>query len=368
MSYKLQYIDGLKPKAKWYFSFGNTLHSTVERFFKVRTPPPPSLEELLQFYEENWLSQGFASAEDEAKHKEYGRQILKRFWEIHAPDFKMPVALERRFMLDIEGIKLLGFIDRVDKLESGGLSIVDYKTNQELFTADYLKNNLQLTIYQMAAEQTWNLPVEKLTLYHLRSNTPQTTLPRGENQIKETQQLVVDVADNIIKGNFPATENDYCPCDFAEHCPYYRHQFIIAAPQPDVQKPLPGIAVAEAVERYAAIDAQVKDLQEDLEEIRQTIISYCQAEGLNRVFGSEHEITYRIMEKTGFNEDEVKAILEPEGWWEKVLGFDPARLKELLADKTISADIKKKIESLQRIVSTYPQLRLKKHATEEEQE
>jgi hypothetical protein len=269
-------------------------------------------------------------------------------------------------MLDIEGIKLLGYIDRVDKLDNGGLSIVDYKTNQELFTTDYLKNNLQLTIYQMAAEQTWNFPVEKLTLYHLRTNTPQTCPPRGETQINEARQLVLDVAENIAKGIFPATENDYCPCDFPEHCPYYRHQYITAAPQADVQKPLPSIAAAEAVERYAAIDAQLKELQAELEEIRPTIINYCQAEGLNRVFGSEHEITYKLMEKTGFNEAEVRAILEPAGWWEKVLGFDPARLKELLGDKAVSADIKKKIKSLQRVVSTYPQLRLRKRELEEE--
>ncbi len=339
----------------------------MEQFFKVRTPPPPSLEEMLQFYEDNWLSQGFESPEDELKHKEYGKEILKRFWEIHVPSFRIPVALERRFFLDIEGIKLMGFIDRVDKLESGGLSIIDYKTNQELFTTEYLANNLQLTIYQMAAEQKWQLPVEKLTLYHLRPNTPLTCPPRGSKQISEVRDLVLDVADNINKGNFPATENDYCPCDFAEHCPYYRHQYIIATPQPDSPKPTPDIG-AEAVERYAALDAQIKDLQEDLEEIRQSIIDYCQSKDLNRVFSHDHEITYKIMERTGFNEDEVKAILQPEGWWEKVLGFDPSRLKELLTDKAVSDDIKKKIKSLQCVVSTYPQLRLKKRSTEEEQE
>jgi len=104
-----------------------------------------------------------------------------------------------------------------------------------------------------------------------------------------------------------------------------------------------------------------------MEEIRQTIIDYCQAEGLNRVFGSEHEATYKLVEKTGFNEEEVKAILEPAGWWEKVLGFDPTRLKQLLADKAVSADIKKKLESLKRITSTYPQLRLRQHSGEDEE-
>ncbi len=97
LQYKLQYIDGLKPKDKWYFSFGSTLHLCAQYFFKVRVPPPPSLEELLQFYERNWISEGYESAEEEAKYKTYGREILSKFREIHSADFKIPVAVERIF-------------------------------------------------------------------------------------------------------------------------------------------------------------------------------------------------------------------------------------------------------------------------------
>ncbi len=332
----------------------------------MRTPPPPSFEELLQFYEQNWLSQGYESAEEEAKYKQYGKEILKRFWEIHAPGFRMPIALERSFYLDIEGVKLRGFIDRVDKLDSGGLSIIDYKTNQDLFTADYVENDLQLTIYQMAAEQTWRLPVEKLTLYHLRSNTACSCAPRDQARLDQARQLVLEVAENIAQGKFPAVENQFCPCDFPEHCPYYRHQFITAEPQPARQGVLPGIAAADAVERYAVLQSQIKDLQTELEEARQAIIGYCQAEGLNRVFGHEHEMTYKLVERTGFNENDIRHILEPAGLWEKVLGFDPALLKQLLADKNLPADIRKKLESLQRVTSTYPQVWLRERAGEEE--
>jgi RecB family exonuclease len=366
LSYKLQYIDGLKPKEKSYFSFGTTMHACAERFFRVNTPPPPSLEELLQYYEENWLSQGYASPEEEARYKGYGKDILTRFWEIHQADFRLPIAIERNFIIDIEGIKLRGFIDRVDKLESGGLSIIDYKTNQELFTADYLAGDLQLTIYQMAAEQTWQLPVERLTLYHLRSNTACTCPPRERGQIEQTRRLVLDVADGITKGNFPAIEGPFCPCDFPEYCPYYRHQFLSTTPRRDRQAVLPGIAAMDAVERYAAIQAQIKELQTQLEAARQAIIEYCQKEGLNRVYGNTCDITYKLTERTGFGEAEVKAILEPEGLWEKVLGFDPALLKQLLEDEAVPTDIRNKIEALKRVTSTYAQLWVKRHAEEEE--
>ncbi len=341
------------------------MHSCVEYFYRVGTPHPPSLEELLQFYEQSWISQGYESPEEEARHKEYGRDILSRFWEIHSADFRLPVALERGFNLDIDGIKLRGFIDRVDKLDSGGLSIIDYKTNKELFSADYLEEDLQLTIYQMAAEQTWRLPVERLTLYHLRSNTACSCTPREPARLEQARKLVLEVAADISQGKFPATENQYCPCDFPEHCPYYRHQYLAAAPQPARQGLLPGIAAADAVERYAALQAQIKELQKQLEETKQAIIEFCQAEELNRVFGSEHEVTYKLIERMGFSEDEVRAVLEPEGLWEKVLGLDQARLKQLLADEAIAGDIRKRLELLRRVTSTYPQLWLKKLTGEE---
>ncbi len=362
LCYKLQYIDGLKPKDKWYFSFGNTMHACAEHFFRVRVPPPPSLEELLQFYEENWLAEGYESAEEEARYKAYGREILTEFWEIHRANFQIPLAVERLFYIDIEGVKLRGYIDRVDKLASGGLSIIDYKTNQELFTIDGLKENLQLTLYQLAAEQTWQLPVERLTLYHLRSNTPCSCQPRDKKQLDDARQLVLEVAENIAAGRFPATENQYCPCDFPEHCPYYRQK---VAPELKETDMLRGMAVDEAVEQYVSLQSQIKELQLQLEEAKQMIVDFCQAEGLNRVYGREHAITYKLVERAGFAEDEVRALLEPEGLWPRVMGFDQAKLKQLAADEDVARDIKDKLENLRRIIASSPRLWVRKLIEEE---
>ena len=245
----------------------------------------------MHFCERNWIPYAYESPEEEIKYKEYGKEILSKFWEIHSKNFRMPVAVEKMFYIDIDGVKLRGYIDRVDKLESGGIAIVDYKTSKELYTAENLKDDLQLTLYQLAAEQLWQLPVERLTLYHLRSNTPCSCPPRKEAQLAQARQLVLEVAANIAGGNFPATENRYCPCDFPEHCPYYRHQYMAIQALPPRQEMLPGIIAVDAVERYASLQKEIKELQIKLDEAKQAIIEFCQAEGLNRVFGSEHDIT-----------------------------------------------------------------------------
>ena len=336
------------------------MHLCAEYFFKIKVPPPPSLAGLLQFYEQNWLHEGYESAEEEAQYKAYGREILTKFWEIHHADFRMPLAVERMFCIDIEGVKLRGFIDRVDKLASGGLAIVDYKTSQEIFTTDHLAENLQLTLYQLAAEHLWQLPVERLTLYHLRSNTPCSCPARDRRQLDQARRLVSEVAENILSQRFPATENEYCPCDFPEYCPYYRQQYLAVAPVPVRQGILPEITITDAVEKCVSLQAQIKELQLELDELREMIIAYCQAEGINRVYGRENALTYKLLEMTGFSEDEVRALLEPEGLWERVLGFDQARLKRLIADESVAEDIRNKLESLKRIISTSPRLWVRK--------
>ena len=341
------------------------MHQCAEYFFRARVPPPPSLDELLQFYEQNWLSAGYESTEEETKYKTYGREILSRFWEIHSADFRVPVAVERMFHIDIEGVKLRGFIDRVDKLESGGLSIVDYKTSKELFTTDDLEKDLQMTLYQLAAERIWQLPVERLTLYHLRSNTPCSCEPRDETRLEQARQLVLEVAENIAKERFPAIENQYCPCDFPEHCPYYRQKYMAATVESAQQGVLPGIAAADAVEQYASLQKQMKELQRELDEAKQTIIDFCQSEELNRVYGTEHDITYKLVEKTGFSEEEVRELLEPEGLWNRVLSLDQARLKQILADEEVAKDIRNKLKALRQVIATYPQLWVKKTKEEE---
>ncbi len=363
LGYKLRYIDGLKPKDKWYFSFGSTLHLCVEYFFRVNVPPPPSLDQLLQFCDQNWLPNGYESGEEELKYKAYGKEILRRFWEIHGTDFRMPIAVEKPFYIDINGVKLRGYIDRVDKLESGGLAIVDYKTNKDLFTNDYLEEDLQLTLYQAAAEEIWQLPVHKLTLYHLRSNTPCSCGPRDGAHLEQARRLVREVAENIASQKFPAVENQNCPCDFPEYCPYFRQRYI--TPEPPHQEILPGLAVADAVESYVCLQDQIKELQPKLDEIKERIISFCQSQELKRVYGYDHAITYNMVERTVFSEDDVKEILQMAGLWERVLSLDQSRLKQLLADDSLPTDIRRKLEALRRVIPTYPQLRVRKMREED---
>jgi len=148
--------------------------------------------------------------------------------------------------------------------------------------------------------------------------------------------------------------------------PYYRHLYIGETAETALEETPPPIS-GEQVERYVSIQAQIKALQEELEVLRQEIIDYCKAEEVNRVYGPENQITYQLAEMTGFNEDDVRALLEPENLWERVIGFDQSRLKQLLNDEAVARDIRDRIKSLRQVISTSQRLLVKKRQDEDKE-
>jgi RecB family exonuclease len=364
--YKLQYIDKLKPKERFYLSFGDIIHQCAEYFFKIPVPPPPTLEKLLQFYENNWISEGYESLEQEQQYKEYGKQLLADFQRIHSADFKMPLAVEQQFYINIQGTVLGGKIDRIDKL-GDGVSIVDYKTSKDIFTTDHLEQDLQLTFYQLAVETMWKMPVKKLTLYHLRSNTPCTCSGREPERLEEARQLVLKVADGITRGIFPAIENSLCSfCDFPEHCPYQKHKYLKEEPvQLKLKEPFNGKTDNEVVKRYVALQNQKKEIEIELDELKRLIIEYCEANELNRIYGQECAITYKIVDRNGYDEEKVRAILEPEGLLSRVLRVDSSLLRALIESGDLAPQLCKKLESSKDIVSSSSCLYVKKLKEEE---
>jgi exodeoxyribonuclease-5 len=83
------------------------------------------------------------------------RQLM-RIWlelELERADFVVN-ACEKKFELDVEGLKLNLSIDRIDKLKEGGLVVIDYKTSAVVNNASWAEDRItepQLPIYVVLA-------------------------------------------------------------------------------------------------------------------------------------------------------------------------------------------------------------------------
>ena len=95
------------------------------------------------------------------------------------------------------------------------------------------------------------------------------------------------------------------------------------------------------------------------------IAAYCQAQGLKRVYGKDHALTYGMRETSSYSEPEVKALLEPAGLWPRVLGFDQYKLRELIKDEAVASELRQRLAELKQVVSSSPQLWVRRLVEEE---
>lgn len=269
--YKLSYILQIPTKGSHYFSFGQSIHSTLHKFytqvqilnsaeqtslFKIAFVPSslrepegssehqtagqgkdsglkikdndevkvPSIDDLLKMYDSSWIDDWYLSKDQKEKYYKKGKDILKEFYESNKDKWTIPVALEGWFKLKVGDYFINGRMDRVDKLPDGSLQIIDYKTGKSKEKIEGDDKN-QLLIYQLAAnsvQEYKNLgQVSNLTFFYLEDNLQISFLGDDEDLI-ELKEKLLETVENIKSGNFTATPAEHlCShCDFKDICEF----------------------------------------------------------------------------------------------------------------------------------------------------
>ena len=217
--YFLLYIIGLPTKPKSYFSLGKSIHTALEKYHKPRLiPSTGAIDELLSYFENAWISEGYANEIDETRAKEDGKSILSSYYDRLTNNPANPIEVEKRFNVTIDGLQIKGVIDRIDEVPSGGLHIIDYKTGN--FVPDLLDENskLQLSIYTLAVNILWDKPVERASYLYLRSGTDLDFEPKDDD-LFQTRLILKAVSEGIGCERFQRKTNKFCRfCDFYETC------------------------------------------------------------------------------------------------------------------------------------------------------
>lgn len=222
--YKILYILKIPKKGSPYFSFGNTIHITLQEFYKKiqernsvkqkllfdlperkqEEIEAPTFEELIEIYENVWIGDWYS---DEQQRKEYfkkGKALLKTFYRKNELRWTIPVILEGAFRIKMDSHIITGKIDRVDKSSDGSLIIIDYKTGQakdKLNGAD----KQQLLLYQKATNE---LPlyrdigkVNSLMYYYLAEDK-QVCFFGSQKDIEKFENKILRTLNTIHETNF----------------------------------------------------------------------------------------------------------------------------------------------------------------------
>jgi len=285
LQYRFQYVEGRPGIPSPALSFGSSLHSALEWLYSVPTPDPRPLEDLLEQLESCWVSEGYESPEEEARYFLQGKSTLELYYRNNISNnprgFAVPAALEHKFVIDLGFCDLSGVIDRLDRDPSGGFEIIDYKTNRRLPPARRLREDLQMPIYQIAAQRIWEVPVNSVTFHYLMMDHKASFAISPERE-REALDTIERVAGRIAAGDFNPCKNNLCPwCDYACDCPLFAGR-----PVERRRSDPPPLDVGQAVDELIATQDRVAAGLSRIVGLKDYVARYLSEKCVDRVGGS----------------------------------------------------------------------------------
>ena len=196
--------------------FGIVLHQVLERFHSAGGG---SLDDLMALFEAAWRRSGFGARTDDLQFREKAVAALRRYWELDRERQADPVWFERGFSFQLGPHVIRGRVDRVDRLPDGGYELVDYKTGKPK-TPEELREDVQLSLYQMGARESWQLETSAQSYYYVLDNR-KVPVAHSDEELDRVRGTVTEVADGILDQQFePTPSPEVCPfCDYRIICP-----------------------------------------------------------------------------------------------------------------------------------------------------
>lgn len=257
LQFRFRYVDRMPSTPSPDLSWGSAIHAALEVWWSQKLPTPPPVEVLYRALYERWDDTGFAEVDRETKLRWYrhARDVLTRHHEEHAATYRPAVACEQWFALDIgDGVAVRGSIDHVARTASGGLGIVDWKTNRRARSRADVAASLQLAIYTLAARELWGREPEWVALDFVVPGL-RVTVDRAEIDVEGALARIRHVAAQVQAAVFPPAPSPLCGwCDYRGVCPAFEGD------GPDV----PGRALVELTRlrrRRARDEARIAELE-----------------------------------------------------------------------------------------------------------
>ncbi|HMN19496.1 MAG TPA: PD-(D/E)XK nuclease family protein [Candidatus Moranbacteria bacterium] len=329
LKYRYQYVDKIhEPKSKEAV-FGTLVHSTL-KFIHTPSLLPPSLEDALDHFSRGWNSEVFENEAEERAAFSLGVSMIQDYYKKNDISSYNIVDLESRFAIEIgkENKHVVsGIIDRVDKTEDG-YEIIDYKTTKKMPSQEKVDNDLQLSVYLNAflsryPKEAANLDKIKVSLYYLKHGVKLSSTRTAE-QLENAKNLFLEVIGAIESGRFEPNVTPLCDwCGYQKICPMWRHKF-------REQRKIDSAEVDKAISEYIQLKSELSAGKLRLGKLASFIEDYMLQEEVERVFGEGGVVAQSVRKTYKYDEQQLRAILEPLGRWNDILKIDQTALKGLM--------------------------------------
>ncbi len=351
LKFKFRYIDRLEVEEEEGIEvfLGSRVHEALEWLYgQVKMTMIPSKAEVLECFEHKW-KKAFNSTikitkkEFKAEHYfESGKKFLENYYERYKPFSENTIAMEKRILIDLDGTgeyMLQGYIDRlVYNEESKSYEIHDYKTANRLKEQSDLEQDRQLALYCIGVKSAYQDAHKVCLIWHFLAFDKEFCVFKTDKQLEQLKKDTIKVIQQIEKATkkkeFPACASSLCDwCEYKAHCPKFKHGAELESKPVNEYLKDDGVKL---VNRYAEVYAKRKELEIELDKIKEAVIEFARKKGIEAVFGSNNKLSVSFSKKFKFpakgseERAELDAFLKKAKKWNEVATLDTFALEKEL--------------------------------------
>ena len=177
----------------------------------------------------------FASSNKRLEVEHYrsnGQKWVEQYWDRYQPfDQGITIDLECKVFIDLPGGgKVMGYIDRLEKVGNKHFVIHDYKTSGKLPTPHATKNDRQLALYMLGIKQRYpDLKKIDLVWHFVRFDEDmwsQRTDEQLQKMAEQTASLIETVDAAVARRDLPTKTSALCDwCEFRPLCPEFANLY-----------------------------------------------------------------------------------------------------------------------------------------------
>ena len=219
LQFKLEREWRIPAEASAALQYGACMHRVLLTYYdSVRWDRTLSDAELIDLFRTEIADAGFSDHYQRELYEQKGIAELRAFVSASTQSKPEVLHTEERFSVKIGPTTLVGRIDRIDRAPDDAVVITDYKTGRPRSQED-ADDSLQLSLYALAARETWGYHSERLVFHNLDGNSPIST-QRSDIQLDEARLHVEDIAEQIAAGKFEPKPGFHCTwCSYRSLCP-----------------------------------------------------------------------------------------------------------------------------------------------------
>jgi len=316
--YWFQYVERMPKLSNPAFKLGLACHESLELAGKIWIADgkfsKAAYKKIFKYYDQVSVREGIEAMEVHTQ----GKVLVKNRLDNFALGTKI-ISLEEKFGFGKDtkdvftslGVPLIGAMDKVVELDPETIVVVDYKTSKTAPTYEQLKEDLQLSLYDLVAGILFpQYPRVVLCLDMLKSEPVYTyRTPFQREEFNNYLSIIHEEMSALKEKDAYESLNVFCPwCDFKDHCNAYQK----ASSQTKYDfLPLSKMSDADLIEEHERVKGVAKILDMRKRDLAMILMEKIKIAGTD-LKGGDNQMYIRQSARTNYDAKGLHKLIPPE--------------------------------------------------------